>query len=175
MHRDRGCFWTALLFLLSFVYFFSPLPGFMAVCHLNIARSCVTCRYCVCIAACSLIGNVNRRSMPVPCSISSRFYILVFFVKQDSTLFLLLWTLRDTFKLNFVTFYGNQMGCFQSNTLQTTRTHTITRRVGRVPVTEKPEETEHSVDQTRDQRPERLISILLPVNSRNLLSSPSRR
>ena len=42
--------------------------------------------------------------------------------------FLLLWTLRDTFKLNFVTFYGNQMGCLLSDSLQTPRAHNNTPR-----------------------------------------------
>lgn len=144
----------------------------MAVCHLNIARSCVLCLYCVYIVACSPISNINRHSMPGPCFSSTHYYLPFAYV----FMFAALVNVRRP-QIVFGHICGNQMGCFNQTTLPPQHTQTRTKQTN-TPCWKDGYNCMGLGGRAQcglDMRPERLISILLPVNSLNLLPSPSRQ
>lgn len=132
----------------------------------------------VCITACSLISNTNRHSRPAQCFISTHYYLLFADVKTVHSIFSLLLSssLHDTFK-SFWGIFVRIKWAFQLNSTSSTtcqfKTNAMCSKGAYSPGSSGG--GEHSMDRALEQRPERLISILLPVNSLNLLPSPSRR
>lgn len=151
----------------------------MAVCHLNIASSCESCLYCVCVAARSLISNVNRTSMHALfyfCSL-----LLMICRLEWSALFATFGTAWHPLNI-FEPICRNQTGCFSPKTRKCTHTHapkwTLLHSRGCL----ETEKREHSMDQTWDQKGWSasfclliaLIYFLPPVDSKESCLGPFR-